>query len=117
MTDDEKMMLVAKACGWTLAADTIFRGQTRYWCQDLSCEFLPKENTNIMAEIVAKLGLLLQVRLEREIGSTTYPATAYCMGSWPNFHKIESSVPANGNMKAALCRAVFEVAAKIGETL
>ena len=103
LTDDEKMLLVAKACRWTLFKDESgwrHRGPGRRWGTPF------KGDGNDMAEIVAKLGIGTLADNINEMAVCWHKST---LG-------ITVSIPANGNMKAALCRAVFEVAAKIGET-
>ena len=104
MTDDEKMLLVAKACGWTLIDKRSYDDKCP-WCKELKGYFDPLDDCNDMAEIVAKLGLTIEAcnTLEQAICTSED-------GS------ITVSLLANGNMPAALRRAVFEVAAQIGET-
>ena len=111
MTDDEKMLLVAKACGWTLRRTHYpTTGETFYFCRELGRRIHPRTDCNDMAEIVAKLGL--QIHANNMLG------VAECSTKGVLFNDLKASrIPADGNIKAALCRAVFEVAAKIGETL
>ena len=108
MTDDEKMLLVAKACGWTLE-----NVEGSVICAELGRSgrrFNPLHNANDMLEILSNLGLSLMADRESKL------AWCHVKAGSPHFY-FQTIVPANGNMKAALCRAVFEVAAKIGETL
>ena len=111
MTDDEKMLLVAKACGWTLVkSDLIVSDESRWWVPEIRCYFKAPGSIQVMAEIVAKLGL--QIHANNMLG------VAECSTKGVLFNDLKASrIPADGNIKAALCRAVFEVAAKIGETL
>ena len=107
MTDDEKMLLVAKACGWTLEPRrAALAGRNCCWCVDLMDYFEPLLNSDITLEIVTKLDLIMHPDKIHKV--------ARC---WQYIGNVAISIPANGDMPAALCRAVFEVAATIGATL
>ena len=105
MTDDEKMPYVALACGWTVEPiGKDVNGETWWWCNEFADHFTPLHDANDMLEIVAKLSLLLSA-------GDVFGTSATCLS---RERDVMSTIPADGDMQAALKRAAFEVAVQVG---